>query len=283
VNARHPPVSATNPGKALHLSSTALQIYNETSSNYSHMDLPTIPQVTTAFPRPLPSWTDIQQPSSASNNRSDRVDHPENLDSNSSRHVEEGRAIGSYPSPLSESIEPPIRVRPGSPSYEVDRQVKEKVRLRCFGPTCPLHVLLRPNPPDLTSTSKDLDSCLPSLDSEQLQKELLTIYWEFQPLSVIVVQKETFLEHFSHGTPSEYYSNFLLNCILACAVRLSTRITIRRLSALYIKRAKADLVNALEQATIATVQGFCLLSDFEMSGGQDQAGWLYAGMSQRVL
>jgi hypothetical protein len=90
------------------------------------------------------------------------------------------------------------------------------------------------------------------------------------------------MEHFVHGTLDEYYSEFLLNCILACAVRLSTRVTVRSLSALYIKRAKADLVNALEQATVATLQGFCLLSGFELSSGRDQAGWPYAGMSSYI-
>jgi hypothetical protein len=278
INVSHLPVSNTNPEEVVHTVSPAVQIFNETSSNYSHMDLPPVSQLSTPFSRPIPSWTDLRNSSTVSSNRPSQVDPPENFDSNSPGCVDEGRALGSYPSPLSASTEPPIRVRPGSSSYEEDRQVKEKVRLHCFGPTCPLHVLLRPNPPDLIPTSKDSESCLPSLDSEQFRKELLNIYWEFQPLSVTVVHKETFMESFFHGTPSEYYSDFLLNCILACAVRLSTRVTIRRLSTLYIKRAKADLVNALEQASIGTVQGFCLLSDFEMSSGRDQAGWLYAGM-----
>lgn len=117
------------------------------------------------------------------------------------------------------------------------------------------------------------------MDSEQFQRDLLNIYFEFQPLSVAVVHKETFMENFSLGTPNEYYSEFLLNCILACAVRLSTRDAIRSLSSLYIKRAKMCLADELENAVIATLQGFCLLSEFEMSSGRDQAGWLYAGKS----
>lgn len=187
----------------------------------------------------------------------------------------------SYPSPLSVTTEK--FVRPESPSYEDDRQVKEKVRLRCFGPTCPLHVLLRPNPPDASSSSSEFDPCMSSLDSAQFQGELLNIFWDFQPLSTSIVHKNMFMEHSFHGSANEYYSEFLLNCLLACAVRLSTRFAIRRLSALYIKRAKSELVNAMEQATIATLQGFCLLSDFEMSSGRDQTGWLYAGIVLCVL
>lgn len=140
-------------------------------------------------------------------------------------------------------------------------------------------MLLRPNVPDSAACAMGLDSCMPSLDSEQFQRELLNIFWDFQPLSITVVHRDMFLEHLFPGTTNEYYSDFLLNCILACAVRLSTRVAIRSLSAMYIKRAKVELVNAMEQATIATVQGFCLLSDFEMSSGRDQTGWLYAGIS----
>lgn len=110
--------------------------------------------------------------------------------------IDEGNGIRSYPSQLSTSTA--ILERPDSPSYEDDRQVKESVRLRCFGPTCPLHVLLRPNPPVSAVCSMELESCMPSLDSEQLRKELLSIFWNFQPLSIVVVNQEMFMEHLSY-------------------------------------------------------------------------------------
>jgi hypothetical protein len=238
----------------------------QTPAGFTNMTLPSVSQISnslTATPRTLVPWASVPQMSNIS------TLPQENFELKPPLQLEDGQATRSYPSPLSTTAEP---------SYEDDRQVKEKVRLRCFGPTCPLHVLLRPGPPDPVSLSGEMDSCLPSLDSEQFQKELLNIFWDFQPLSITIVHKETFMEHFLHGIPGEYFSEFLLNCILACAVRLSTRTIIRGLSTLYIKRAKAELVNALEQATIATLQGFCLLSDFEMSSGRDQAGWLYTGM-----
>lgn len=254
----------------------AVQTYAQPApASFTNITVPSVSQILNSFastPRPLVPWTSVPHMSNIP------TQPQENFGLKATVQLEEGQATRSYPSPLSTSTEPLNRRRDDSPSYEDDRQVKEKVRLRCFGPTCPLHVLLRPNPPDPMSLSGEMDSCLPSLDSEQFQKELLNIFWDFQPLSVTVVHKETFMEHFLHGMPGEYYSDFLLNCILACAVRLSTRTIIRGLSTLYIKRAKAELVNALEQATIATLQGFCLLSDFEMSSGRDQAGWLYAGM-----
>lgn len=262
--------------------SALLQTNRQIISTYSDTNWPAISQISTPLSKnsishPLRPWEDEPQISTRSQLQSSQGDRSEGFNT---RGAVEAAVLHSTPS--AKSVESPARVRATSPSYEDDRQVKPKVRLRCFGPTCPLHVLLRPTPQDPISTAKSPDSYLPSMDSEQFQRELLNIYWEFQPFSVIIVHKETFMEHFSLGTPSEYYSEFLLNCILACAVRLSTRVAIRSLSSLYIKRAKMNLVDDLERAIIATLQGFCLLSEFEMSSGRDQSGWLYAGMSYIV-
>lgn len=282
MSIHHRPTSAIREDPApLSARPDTLQGYYHTP-DYSSVNVTTASQMPTPFSmdslqRPLSSWKDVPQASTISNTQPATTDTSESLHQRITSNVKERDILGSEPSRMPLSPEPLIHARPGSPSYEEDRQVKEKVRLRCFGPTCPLHVLLRPNPPDPLSTIKDQDRYLLSLDSDQFQKELLSIYWEFQSLSVTVVNKDVFTEHLSHATPSEYYSEFLLNCILACAVRLSTRVAIRKLSFLYIKRAKENLVDALEQATIATLQGFCLLSDLEMTSGRDQAGWLYAG------
>ncbi|RFU26448.1 hypothetical protein B7463_g9888, partial [Scytalidium lignicola] len=227
---------------------------------------------------PLRPWEDEPRMATSSLLQSAQEDRPETF---STGAVDGGAVL--HPPSSSKPIES-ARVRATSASYEDDRQVKPKVRLRCFGPTCPLHVLLRPTPPKSPEiAAENPDAYTWSLDSEQFQRELLNIYFDFQPLSIIVINKEAFMEHYSIGLPSEYYSEFLLNCILACAVRLSTRVAIRSLSELYIKRAKTHLVDALEHAIIATLQGFCLLSEFEMSSGNDQAGWLYAGIACRLL
>jgi Fungal specific transcription factor domain len=277
INVRHISISS-NPREALSVVSPTARTYDKTSSTYCQMNLPSVTQPSSPFSLPIPAWTDLRDSSVISNNRPVQENASNKFGTNGPRCVDEGCNHASYPSPLSASAEPPNGTHSTSPSYEQDRQVKEKVRLRCFGPTCPLHVLLRPNSSDVSPNPSSSESQSPSFDSEEFRKELLNIYWDFQPLSVRVVHKEMFMEHFFLGKPSEYYSDFLLNCILACAVRLSSRPTIRRLSTLYIKRAKADLVNALEQASIGAVQGFCLLADFEMSSGRDQAGWVYAGM-----
>jgi hypothetical protein len=101
---------------------SAIQLSNESAVEPSTIDQP--------VERPLQTDSSIRPPQRT--DISTLIEHGE-PDVTTPSRIDEGRVTRSYPSPLSTSTEP--LHRPDSPSYEEDRQVKEKVRLRCFGPT----------------------------------------------------------------------------------------------------------------------------------------------------
>lgn len=116
-----------------------------------------------------------------------------------------------------------------------------------------------------------------NLDSSQVQKVLLEIAWRYLSLQTRLVHEQYFLSHRELGVRSQYYSKFLENTLLACASRASTSITMRKLARPYIDRAVKDIPMELEYPTLATVQGFLLLADFEATRGCDRLGWTYMG------
>ncbi|EQB44733.1 hypothetical protein CGLO_16486 [Colletotrichum gloeosporioides Cg-14] len=63
--------------------------------------------------------------------------------------------------------------------------------------------------------------------------------------------------------------------MLACATRIRTSSSVRKLGRAYADLAKKDIVFELERPTIATLQGFLLLSDFEATSARDRIGWTY--------
>lgn len=72
---------------------------------------------------------------------------------------------------------------------------------------------------------------------------------------------------------SQYYSEFLENCILACATRMSTSAGIRALGPRYAEQASSLVIQELQRPNVATLQGFLLLSDFEATRGRDRLGY----------
>jgi hypothetical protein len=66
---------------------------------------------------------------------------------------------------------------------------------------------------------------------------------------------------------------------LASATRLSTSKAVRALGSKYFKWAKDEAMSAMSEPTPAGLQGFLLLSEYEVTQGNDRPGWMYCGKS----
>ncbi|KAF2495764.1 hypothetical protein BU16DRAFT_617309 [Lophium mytilinum] len=121
------------------------------------------------------------------------------------------------------------------------------------------------------------------MNSAQLRYHLLQSYFKYQPLWVFLVDKETFMKHRAIGSPSQWYSKFLESVLLACAARHSTSHAVRALRHEYAKQAQADIPLALENPTPASLEGFLLLSEYEVTLGHNGMGWMLCGMACRTI
>ena len=132
---------------------------------------------------------------------------------------------------------------------------------------------LDPLPDEFTTLGIAVDT-----NSTQLRDHLLQSYFKYQPLWVNVVDRKNFMAHRTIGAPSRWYSDFLEYTMLACAARLSTSGAIRALSREYVKLAKGEILVALDNPTPASLQGYLLLSEYEVTQGHDRSGWMLCGM-----
>lgn len=115
------------------------------------------------------------------------------------------------------------------------------------------------------------------MDSSRVRDRMLQSYFKYQTLWANVVDQEVFSYHRSRGN-SFWYSSFLETVLLASAARLSTSDAIRSLSHRYAARAREDILLAVEAPSAASLQGFLLLSEFEVTQGRDRVGWMLCGM-----
>lgn len=115
--------------------------------------------------------------------------------------------------------------------------------------------------------------------SPRLREDLFRSYFKYQTLWVDIVNEESFLAHQAHGTQSRWYSSFLENAILASGARLSTSKAVRALGPKYYQSAKNDALSAMSDPTPAALQGFLLLSEYEVTQGNDRPGWMFCGKS----
>jgi hypothetical protein len=106
---------------------------------------------------------------------------------------------------------------------------------------------------------------------------LLQAFFKYQTLWVDIVNKESFLTHRAIGNQSRWYSKFLENAMLACGARLSTSKAVRALGAKYCESAKDEVLKAMSEPTPANLQGFLLLSEYEVTQGSDRPGWMFCG------
>ncbi|KAH7141864.1 fungal-specific transcription factor domain-containing protein [Dactylonectria macrodidyma] len=157
-------------------------------------------------------------------------------------------------------------------------------QLRYYGPTTQLHIQARhTQDTDMLVNLGSTTSFVVDMDSTRLRETLIESCWGYYSRSVSVVDEQLFKAHRALGKRSQYYSRFLEAAFLACATRVSTSHAVRSLGRAYANQAKEDIVLELEQPTIATLQGFLLLSDFEATSARDRIGWTYSGIACRLI
>lgn len=155
-----------------------------------------------------------------------------------------------------------------------------------LGPTSQYHLRLSgtqlqppcTEPDDLADFGISVD-----INSAQVKSRLLQSFFRYQTLWVSVVDEELFYEHQKSGEPSMWYSTFLETVMLACAARLSTSSAVRSLGERYSTQAKVNTLQALESPSAASMQGFMLLSEYEVTHGRDRIGWQLCGKRQLSL
>ncbi|EFX06499.1 fungal specific transcription factor domain containing protein [Grosmannia clavigera kw1407] len=138
---------------------------------------------------------------------------------------------------------------------------------------------------DVAGIGIDLDP-----NSPHLRAHLFQSFFQYQTLWVDVVDKEAFLGQPTAGggigganTQSRWRSSFLENAMLACGTRLSTSKSVRALGPKYCEWAKGDVLRAMSDPTPASLQGFLLLSEYEVTQGNDRPAWMYCGVACRML
>lgn len=114
----------------------------------------------------------------------------------------------------------------------------------------------------------------------QVKCRLLQSFFRYQPLWVDAVDENLFWEYRETREPSMWYSSFLEAVMLASACRLSNSSAVRSLGEQYSIQAKADILQALENPSAASLQGFLMLSEYEVSQGRERMGWQFCGKRQ---
>ncbi|KAH8896929.1 hypothetical protein GQ53DRAFT_778822 [Thozetella sp. PMI_491] len=156
-----------------------------------------------------------------------------------------------------------------------------------FGATSHPHVVSPGSPgeePNLDSfggfneVGIDLDP-----NSPHLRDHLIQSFFKYQTLWVDIVDRDSFLLHQRSGSDSRWFSKFLENAMLACGTRLSTSKAVRALGAKYLEWAKNGVLEAMSEPTPANLQGFLLLSEYEVTQGNDRPGWMFCGVACRML
>ncbi|CAK7205373.1 hypothetical protein SEUCBS139899_008143 [Sporothrix eucalyptigena] len=163
-----------------------------------------------------------------------------------------------------------------------------------YGATSHPHVVSRDQNRDPTHMTvfDELDAVGIDLDinSSHLRDTLLQLFFKYQILWVSVVDKEAFFAHHAiqasganQNQPLRWYSKFLESTMLACGARLSTSKAVRALGIKYCEWAKTELVRAMSEPTPANLQGFLLMSEYEVTRGNNRLGWMLCGLACRML
>lgn len=125
------------------------------------------------------------------------------------------------------------------------------------------------------------------LVSNDVEDELIATYFKWEQPWAQVVDEHLFRSH--RATKGRYFSSLLLNSILAIASRYSTRREIRSdpndpktAGIPFLEKAETLLHSELRWPSITTIQSLSILGVFYVAIGSDAAGWLHAGMAQRL-
>ena len=111
-----------------------------------------------------------------------------------------------------------------------------------------------------------------------MKDHLIGLYFTYQHPALSILDEDTFMTNYQKGVKSQYFSPFLLYSILLRALRLSDRIGAPGLGVLFLKRAKAELLDELENPTVATIHALCIFGHYLGSLGNDRSCWLYPGI-----
>ncbi|KAH8703861.1 hypothetical protein BGW36DRAFT_93135 [Talaromyces proteolyticus] len=153
-----------------------------------------------------------------------------------------------------------------------------------LGPTSQPHILSPlEHQPILTQDELSKVGISMDINSAQLRSRLLQSFFRYQTLWVSVIDEKLFNTHREAGISSFWYSPFLEMVMLACAARLSTSSAVRSLGHKYASQANSGILLAIEKPSAASLQGFLLLSEYEVTHGRDRVGWMLCGMAARML
>lgn len=121
------------------------------------------------------------------------------------------------------------------------------------------------------------------MNSTQLCNNLIQLYFEYQKLWVSIVDQRKFMEDRQKGIESPWYSPFLETTVLACATRLSTSRAVRALGQKYVNKARESVPDVLETPSPSFLQGLLMLSEYEVTQGNERPGWMFCGMATFIL
>jgi hypothetical protein len=129
-------------------------------------------------------------------------------------------------------------------------------------------------------------------DDEQLINHLMTMYFTWHYPFFTILSKDLFYRDYIRGVSSQYCSSLLVNIMLALGCHFSTWEDSRedpKSSATagdhFFKEAKRLILENDEHviAKLCTVQALALMSVREAGCGREGKGWVYSGMSFRMV
>ncbi|TAQ84067.1 hypothetical protein B7494_g7605 [Chlorociboria aeruginascens] len=114
-------------------------------------------------------------------------------------------------------------------------------------------------------------------------RHLAGAFFKYQYPYHMVVYREYFLRDYTTGS-GPYYSDLLIYAICSMGALASEEIALRELSDVFSNRAQELLYgDALESPNLTTLQALIILGHREIGRGKASKGWLYSGMSFRLL
>ncbi|KAF2107078.1 fungal-specific transcription factor domain-containing protein [Lophiotrema nucula] len=165
-------------------------------------------------------------------------------------------------------------------------------RVRFFGPTTNMHILSR----STSDQSKTAESFWPISTlvrdlSPETHDYLIDLFFDCHNSALHIVHKWAFFDDLKAGG-TQFYSNFLHMTILAEGYRYAdrSRADIKRFtcsgpdsSIFHTKAKKMAELELVKPGGVTSIQAFFLLGDLEVGIGRDDTGWMFAGMSFRLL
>lgn len=164
----------------------------------------------------------------------------------------------------SEASPPPDKSHHSSPSF--------------YGATSHPHVSSPGDEPRLPAVEKNEEVGIElEPHSPRVRDNILRRFFKYQTVWIEVVNQAVFQEGQKLGQNSRWYSTFLENAMLAYGTRVSTSRSIRALGSKFFELATKEVWTALSDPTPANLQAFLLLSEYEITRGNDRSGWMLCG------